>query len=120
VPMLRVDPDPRVQRAVIPLLADDVAEAGPALASLLSANPWSDRADLRPGLLELRLEILDHLARSSDSRAVPALMDALGASPPPPPEELLALSRALVAHPDPRARRALSAASERLDRPPVP
>ena len=120
VPMLRVDPDARVQRSVIPLLAEQGTEAGPALASLLAANPWSDRIEARPGLAELRLEIIESLSRVSDPRIIPALMDAVHAAPPPPPMEHVALSRVLVAHPDPRARKALSSATERLDVPSVP
>ncbi len=118
VPMLRINPDARIQRAVLPCLARDVADAGAALGSLLAANPWSDHP--RPGMLELRLEIIDLLSRNPDSRALPALMSALASSEPSPPKEALALSRALVSHPDPRARRALTAHAQQLERPPVP
>lgn len=118
VPMLRVHPDARIQRSVLPSLVADTAEAGPALSSLLAANPWGDGP--RSGLLELRLEIIDLLSRTNDSRTLPALMAAITADEPVPPEEALALSRALASHPDPRARRALTARAHRLDRPPVP
>ncbi len=117
VPMLRVDPDAHIQRAAIPVLLEDEAELGPALASFLAANPWTDLVT-RPGLAELRMELIEALAAHPDPRAVPALMGALADDPPR--AEHIALSRALVNHPDPRARRAVAAAAQRLDRPPVP
>lgn len=120
VSMLRVNPDARVQRAVIPLLAEHPTEAGPELASMLAANPWGESPVPRPGLLELRVELIERLALRPDPRTLLPLIAALSAQPPPPPAEMLALTRALVAYPDPRARVALSAASQRLDRPAVP
>lgn len=118
-PMLRVYPDPRIQRATIPLVAEDPEEAGPALATLLAANPWRD--DPRPGLLELRLELLELLAELADPSTLPALMVAYRQrNPPPPPQELVALSRALVGFPDPRAQLVLTEAARRLQRPQIP
>lgn len=117
--MLRINPDARIQRSIIPLLVSD-QNAGPKLASLLAANPRSRMDCERSGLDEMRLEIIDCLSRIDDSRSIPALMAALATQPSPPPREMLALSRALVSHPDPRARPAISLVSERLDRPLVP
>jgi hypothetical protein len=94
------------------------AEAGPEIAIMLAANPWADGA--RPGLLELRLELIERLALLGDPRSLPVLMSAVGSDPPPPAPEMLALSRALLASPDPRARLALGAATHRLDRPLIP
>ena len=119
VALLRVNPDARIQRSIIPILATD-QNSGPQLASLLSANPRSHRDTNRPGLDELRLELIEHLSKLDDTRIIPSLMCALTALPPPPPREVLALSRALVSHPDPRAQPALNIVSQRLDRPLVP
>lgn len=120
VAMLRVNPDARIQRAVIPYIAESGAEPGPELASMLAANPWNETPNPRPGLAELRVELIERLALRPDARTLPPLLAAVSAYPPPPPGEMLALTRALVAYPDPRARVALSAATQRLDRPPVP
>jgi hypothetical protein len=119
VHMLRVNPDPRIQRAVIPIIADDPTDAGPNLASMLAANP-SDEEHARPGLLELRIELIERLSQLADPRTLPALMAAYRAQPPPPPEEMLALARALVAFPDPRAQLALTEVARRLERPAIP
>jgi hypothetical protein len=108
VSMLRVHPDARLQRAIIPILADEPSEAGPDMASLLAANPWDESlawgpdTPRRPGLLELRVELVERLALRPD------------------PREMTALTRALVAYADPRARTALSQIAHRLDRPQVP
>lgn len=132
VSMLRVSPDARIQRAVIPLIAEDPTDAGPQLASLLAANPAFDgraadrRAayavggEHRPGLFALRQELIDRLSRMADPRTLPALMGAYRAEPPPPPHEQLALARALLAFPDPRAQLALKEVSRRVDRPAIP
>jgi hypothetical protein len=121
VAMLRVNPDARIQRAVVPLVADDDAtEAGPQLASLLVANPAHEGREDRPGLLALRIELIERLARLRDPRTLPALMAAYRARPAPAPAEMLALSRALVAFPDPRAQLALSEVARRLNRPAIP
>jgi hypothetical protein len=118
--MLRVSPDARIQRAVIPYLAEQTADAGPALASMLAANPWNETPVPRPGLVELRIELIERLALRPDPRTLPPLLAAIATYPPPPAGEMLALTRALVAYPDPRARVALTAATRKLDRPPVP
>jgi len=118
--MLRVAPDARLQRAIIPVLAEHPSEAGPELASLLFANPWNESEPPRPGLLELRVEIIERLALKPDPRSLPPLIAAVSADPPPSALEMLALTRALVAYPDPRARIALTKAAQRLDRPAVP
>jgi hypothetical protein len=119
LPMLRVNPDARIQRAIVPLLTDDPTDAGPQLASLLAANPHEGQ-DERPGLQELRIELIERLARIRDQRTLPALMQAYRARPPPPPIEMLALSRALVAFPDPRAQLALIEVARRMERPAIP
>ena len=119
IPMMRVDPDARIQRAVIPLLHKDTADAGPDLASLLAANPWEEGAG-RPGLLALRLELIERLARLLDPRTLPVLIAAYRAHPAPSPPEMLALSRALVGFPDPRAQRALMDVARRFERPQIP
>ncbi len=124
VSMLRVHPDARLQRAIIPILADEPSEAGPDMASLLAANPWDESlawgpdTPRRPGLLELRVELVERLALRPDPRTLPALLAALSAAPDP--AEMTALTRALVAYADPRARTALSQIAHRLDRPQVP
>lgn len=118
VSMLRVNPDARIQRAILPVLADDATEAGPNLASLLASNP-STEGD-RPGLSIMRQEIIERLTKLVDPRTLPALLGAFRARPSPPPAEMLALSRALVAFPDPRAGIALTEVARRLDRPAIP
>lgn len=115
LPMLRVDPDARIQRAVVPVIAE-WEDAAPELGAMLAANP-SDDLD-RPGLLALRLELIDRLAAFADPRTLPVLMSALAHDPSA--DEASALSRALIAHPDPRARLALAARTQNLDIPPVP
>lgn len=118
VAMLRIHPDARIQRAVVPIIAEeDPTEAGTGLASMLAANPAHED---RPGLSHLRLELIERLARLRDPRTLPALMAAYRAQPPPPPAEMLALSRALVAFPDPRAELALAEVARRLERPAIP
>jgi hypothetical protein len=79
-----------------------------------------DGHEMRPGLLQLRLEIIERLAALVDPRTLPALMASYRASPPPPPAEMLALSRALVAFPDPRAQLALIEVARRIERPQIP
>lgn len=118
VSMLRVNPDARIQRAILPLLADDATEAGPNLASMLASNPSSEGD--RPGLSIMRQEIIERLTKLVDPRTLPALLGAFRARPSPPPAEMLALSRALVAFPDPRAGLALTEVARRLDRPAIP
>lgn len=115
LPMLRVDPDARIQKAVIPVIAE-WDEAATELGAMLGANPADDVE--RPGLGALRLELIDRLATLADPRTLPVLMSALAQDPPP--DEESALSRALIAHPDPRARLALAARAQNLDIPPVP
>ncbi len=116
--MLRVHPDARIQRAVVPVIAD-VCEPTD-LASMLAANPWNESPAVRPGLPELRIELIERLALSPDPRTLPPLLAAVVADPPPPASEMAAVTRALVAYPDARARVALTLASQRLDRPQVP
>ncbi len=117
VSMLRVDPDARVQRAAVPLVARSDNPA-PNLAAMLRANPWTDVE--RPGLLALRLEIVDRLTRFAEPATLPALMEAFRTDPAPPPAERVALSRALIAFPDPRAQVVLTEAARRLERPDIP
>src|SRR5438105_217172 len=62
VHMLRVNPDARIQRAIVPIIADDETDAGPQLASLLVANPAREGSEDRPGLLALRIELIERLA----------------------------------------------------------
>lgn len=120
VPMLRVNPDARVQRAVVPLIADDPTEAGPGLASMLAANPWHEGGEARAGLRALRLELIERLARLVDPRTLPVLLAAHRTPTPPSAPEMLALSRALVAYSDPRAQLALREAARRLATPSIP
>jgi hypothetical protein len=120
VPMLRVDPDARIQRAAIPLLDRNSIDAGPDLASLLAANPWHEGEMARTGLLALRLELIERLARLLDPRTLPVLIAAYRTHPAPSPAEMLALSRALVGFPDPRAQRALMDVARRFERPQIP
>lgn len=119
VPMLRVNPDTRIQRAIVPLVADE-PDPGPALAALLAANPWPKKRS-REGLAELRLELIERLALLLDPSTVPVLMEAFRHREQSPPQsELLALSRALVAFPDPRAQVVLVEAARRFQRPQIP
>lgn len=117
VTLLRVDPDARVQRAVVPLVAKSDNPA-PNLAAMLRANPWTDRE--RPGLAALRLELIDLLTRFAEPATLPVLMEAFRTEPAPPPAERVALSRALIAFPDPRAQVVLTEAARRLERPDIP
>ncbi|MEO1335617.1 MAG: hypothetical protein AAFV29_08225 [Myxococcota bacterium] len=119
-PMLRVDPDARIQRAAVPLVAAQSHDAGPALASLLAANPICGPDRPRPGLEALRLDIIEWLALLADPRTLLPLAIAYQSRPPPPPTEVLALSRALVLFNDPRAKMVLRAGSFPLTRPDVP
>jgi hypothetical protein len=116
--MLRVHPDARIQRAVVPVIAEALEPTD--LASMLAANPWNESPVPRPGLLELRIELIERLALAPDPRTLPPLLAAVVADPPPPAAEMAAVTRALVAYPDPRARVALTLAAQRLDRPMVP
>lgn len=130
-PMLRAYPDARIQRAVVPLVAN-APQGSAELAAMLAANP---RTEPRAGLLELRLELIERLAERADPMTLPVLIEqyasAHGSPDSPPsaeiertqladPAEILALSRALVAIPDPRARAALMEATRSFERPPVP
>lgn len=119
VPMLRVDPDARIQRSIVPALARD-ADAGAAMASLLAANPWHEGRESRPGLLALRLELIERMARILDPRTLPVLIAAYRARPGASPAEMLALSRALIGFTDPRAQRALMDVASRFERPQIP
>ncbi|MBK8011491.1 MAG: hypothetical protein IPK13_09080 [Deltaproteobacteria bacterium] len=117
--MIRVNPDARIQRGIIPAVVPEVGAAG--LASFLAANPWpTNDTPARPGLLELRIELIERLARMTDPITLPALMAAFRAQPAPPPAEMLALSRALVAFRDPRAQRTLLEVAGRFERPAIP
>ena len=118
--MLRVDPDARIQRAAVPLVATQAENAGPALAAMLAANPIGGPDRPRPGLEALRLDIIEWLTVLSDPRTLLPLSLAFQAQPPPPPTEVLALSRALVGFKDPRAKMVLRAGSFPLTRPDVP
>lgn len=119
VSMLRVHPDARIQRAVVPLVAQGPDQAE-NVASMLAANPWQGRETGRPGLLKLRLELIDHVRRRADPSALPVLMKAFTVEPGPRPAEQLALSRALVAFDDPRAQAVLSEAARKVGRPDIP
>ena len=119
VELLRVHPDARLQRAVIPILAAQSPD-GPELASMLYANPRRNGEADRPGLAALRLELIERLRRRASPNTLPALMEAFRADPPPDPAERLALSRALLAFGDPRAQTVLMEAAERLPRPEIP
>ena len=119
-PMLRVDPDARIQRAAVPLVATQPHDAGPALAAMLAANPMVGPDEPRNGLEALRLDIVEWLTLLADPRTLLPLSMAYQAQPPPTPSEVLALSRALVAFNDPRAKMVLRAGSFPLTRPDVP
>ncbi|MBI4821756.1 MAG: hypothetical protein HY791_36180 [Deltaproteobacteria bacterium] len=114
VTMLRVHPNARIARAAAPLLDP------PDLASMLAANvdPPVDGKKPREGLLDLRIELIERLALARDPRTIPVLVAALDDHPPP--SERLALTRALLASPDPRGRTALSASAFDLGSPQVP
>lgn len=118
VSMLRVHPDARIQRSVVPIVAA-VDDAGPSLASMLAANPATRDAP-RPGLEALRIELIERLTSLRDPATLPVLMAAYRRQPPPEPAEQLALSRALVVFPDPRAQTVLAERSHRAVLPPVP
>jgi hypothetical protein len=120
VSMLRVHPDARLQRTVIPYLQANAQHPGPPLASLLGANPWAEGGTSRSGLLELRLELIECLAQIRDPACLPVLIAAYGASPSPTSTEMLALSRALLGFQDPRAQNVLSQFPTRADRLPSP
>lgn len=115
--LLRVHPDARLQRAVVPLVA--AAPQGSAeLAAMLAANPRHER---RAGLAELRLELIERLAERADPMTLPVLVgEHAKAADGGDPTELLGLSRALVAFPDPRARAALARATRSYPRPALP
>lgn len=113
--LLRIHPDARIQRAVLPVIAAE--DQGTAdLAAMLAANPSHET---RPGLPELRLELLERLAERADPMTLPVILQEHGRSHADP-KETLAVSRALVAFNDPRARLALAEASRGQRRPPVP
>ena len=118
--MLRVDPDARIQWAAVPLVARQSHDPGPALAALLAANPAVGPDQSRPGLDGLRLDLIEWLAILADPRTLLPLSMAYQTRPPPAPAEVLALSRALVAFNDPRAKTVLRAGSFPLTRPDVP
>ncbi len=118
--MLRVDPDARIQWAAVPLVAHQPHDPGPALAAMLAANPGVGPDRVRPGLDVLRLDIIEWLTILADPRTLLPLSMAYQTRPPPPPAEVLALSRALVAFNDPRAKTVLRAGSFPLTRPDVP
>ena len=119
-PMLRVDPDARIQRAAVPLVAHQPHDAAPGLAAMLAANPISGPDRPRAGLEALRLDIIEWLTIKSDPRTLLPLSMAYRAQPVPGPAEMLALSRALVAFNDPRAKMVLRAGSFPLTRPDLP
>ena len=119
VDMLRVHPDARIQRAVVPIVAQGPEQAKD-LASMLAGNPWSGPEKDRAGLLALRLELIDRLRTRADPSTLPVLMQAFRSHPAPEPPELLALSRALVAFPDPRAQTVLMEVAQQMGRPEIP
>lgn len=113
--LLRVDPDARLQRSMIPMVA--AAPQGTAeMAAMLAANP---AAENREGLAELRLELMERLAEAADPMTLPVLLEQYHAGGQDP-AETLALSRALVTFTDPRARMALAEAMRASERPPLP
>lgn len=113
--LLRVHPDARIQRAVVPLVAD-APQGSAELAAMLAANP---AGEAREGLAELRLELMERLAESADPLTLPVLLEQYRRAGGDP-TETLALSRALVAFADPRARLALAEAVRASERPPLP
>lgn len=118
VSMLRVDPDARIQRSVVPIIARG-PDPGPDLASMLAANPPANDGQ-REGLSALRIELIERLTANRDPTTLPVLMAAYRRQPPPEPAEQLALSRALVVFPDPRAQTVLAERSHRAVLPPIP
>lgn len=118
VSMLRVHPDARIQRAVVPIVASG-SDPGPALASMLAANPATNDGP-RDGTTALRIELIERLTALRDPATLPVLMAAYRRQPPPEPSEQLALSRALVVFPDPRAQTVLAERSHRSVVPPIP
>lgn len=115
--LLRAHPDARIQRAVVPLVAA-AAQGSAELAAMLAANPRHER---RPGLAQLRLELIERLAERADPMTLPVIIaEHSMASDGGDPTELLALSRALVAFQDPRARAALARATRSYHRPVLP
>jgi len=115
VPMLRIHPDARIQRAVLPLVAAE-PDPGPSLAAMLAANPIEEEQS-RPGLAELRIELIEHLTALRDPSTLPVLMEAYRRRHP---GEQLALSRALVTFPDPRAQVVLAELRVSSSSPPIP
>lgn len=120
LPMLRVDPDARIQRTAIPLVAAQSNEPAQALASMLAANPVRPPDGRRPGDEALRLELIEEIALLANPSTLLPLSIAYRAEPPPSPSELLALSRALVAIPDPRAQLVLRDVAARFSPPSLP
>ncbi len=118
IAMLRVHPDPDIQRSVVPIVAD-APDAGPELASMLAANPATE-SEVREGVTGLRIEIIERLTVLNDASTLPVLMAAYRQQPPPEPAEKLALSRALVLFVDPRAQSVLAESSRRTVIPPIP
>lgn len=117
---LRVDPDARIQRAAIPVIAKTSHAPAKSLAAMLAANPNRAPDAPRPEVEALRLEVIEQLTLFADPGALLPLAMAYRAEPPPSPAELLALSRALVAIPDPRAQLVLRDVAARLDPPSLP
>jgi hypothetical protein len=68
----------------------------------------------------MRLELIDCLTRIADPRTLPALMAAYRSPRPSPQAEQLALARALVAIPDPRAQVVLAESTRRMPLPQIP
>jgi hypothetical protein len=120
LPMLRVHPDARIQRSIVPLL-ERSEDPGAELASMLAANPRDETEDgPRPGVEAMRIELIERLTELRDPSTLPVLMAAYRRSPPPPPAEQLALSRALVVFPDPRAQTVLAEPRQTALMPPLP
>ncbi|MEM6862315.1 MAG: hypothetical protein AAF627_16400 [Myxococcota bacterium] len=115
VPMLRIHPDARVQRSIVPLVAAE-PDPGPSLAAMLAANPLNEE-EPRPGLAELRIELIEHLTSLRDPSTLPVIMEAYRRNHP---SEQLALSRALVSFPDPRAQLVLAELRVSSSSPPIP
>ncbi len=115
--LLRVHPDARIQRAIIPEIARSY-HVGPELAAMFAANP-SESEEERPGLKALRAELIERLGALADPSTLPSLMAAYRTQALPP-EEQVALSRALVAFADPRAQMVLAEAARDVPRPQLP
>lgn len=113
--LLRVDPDARIQRAVVPVVAS-AAQGTAEMAAMLAANPADEK---RPGLQDLRLELIERLAKAADPMTLPVLLQQYRRAGEDP-KEALALSRALVAFADPRARSVLSETMRSMERPLLP